>query len=105
MDFIDVEGASGASYRFRLVREPADLPATAGTFVFVRRAAGGPEVVACGTANSLMEVGKLWPRAVEQLQAESLYIYLSVARRLRTDVHQDIAEKHRPALVSVELDP
>ena len=103
-EFIDVEGASGGRYRFRLMRDLGDLPATAGNFVFVRREAGVAKVVGCGSANSLMEVGKLWSRAVEQHQADGLYVYLSVARRMRTDVHQDIAEKHRPALVSVELD-
>lgn len=103
-DFIDVEGASGGRYRFRLMRNLDELPATAGAFVFVRREAGGVQVVACGSANSLMDVGKLWGRAVEQHQAQGLYVYLSVARRMRTEVRQDIAEKHRPALVSVELD-
>jgi len=104
-EFIDVEGASGARHRFRLMRDLSALPATAGAFVFVRREAGCTKVVACGSANSLIEVGKLWLRAAEQHQADALYVYLSVARRMRTEVHQDIAEKHLPALVTVELDP
>jgi hypothetical protein len=99
-EFIDVEGASGARYRFR--RTP-ELPTSAGNFVFVRRDGEGARIAGCGSANSLVEVVRLWPRAVEQEQADGLYVYLNVARRTRNEVHKDIAEKHQPALIAVEL--
>jgi len=42
--FIEIAGAFGARYRFHDVRDPADLPRTAGDFVFVRRDTPGPRM-------------------------------------------------------------
>jgi hypothetical protein len=101
--FIDVEGASGARYRFRLAPDHAALPATAGNFIFARRDAGGPRLVGCDSANNLAEVTKLWAGAVDEQHADSLYVYLNVARRTRNEVHENIAEKHHPAPIAVDL--
>jgi hypothetical protein len=47
--FIDITGASGAVYRFRRVAALSQFPATAETFVPVRRNAGTPERRNAGT--------------------------------------------------------
>jgi len=101
-EFVDITGASGTSYRFRLAADAAALPDAAGNFVFVRQEDGRAHIVGSGSAGNLAVAAKLWARAVAEQQADSLYFYLSIARRMRTEVHEDIAEKHHPALIAVE---
>ena len=98
--FIDLQGASGAQYRFRLASGFSPL---AGNFVFVRTEQGRALVVGAGTATSLKEVAALWRRAVDELQAEAVYLYLNIASRARLPVHDDIVQQHNPPFVALEL--
>jgi len=103
--FIDIAGASGASYRFRAAPQPSALPMAAGNFVFVRHEEHRPQVVCCGSTNSLVQAGSLWSAAVEEHQAEGIYIHLNIARRFRAQVHEDISAKHQPAMAAPDMDP
>lgn len=87
---LDLAGASGAVYRFRLT-DPSELPVAGGNFVFVRTALEEAAVLACGTAESLSEVADYWGRAVLVEGAEWLYVRLNVARSARCAEHADLA--------------
>ncbi|MFI4967058.1 MAG: hypothetical protein ACHP9T_17035, partial [Caulobacterales bacterium] len=64
--FIDLQGASGATYRFRLWTEGSSHLPIAGNYVFVREATQGFKVVLAGLTNDLStcraELGKSVPR-------------------------------------------
>ena len=103
-DFIDISGVSGASYRFRVARHPSALPTAAGNFVFVRGDDAGPQILCCGSTSSLAQAAALWPAAVEAHQVDAIYIHLNISRSHRMQVHEDIADKHRPPMVVAHLD-
>lgn len=101
--FIDLIGASGAIYRFRLVEDPALLPATGGNFVYVRSDAKGQQVVGCGVARGLARAQASWPAAVQQHKANGIYVRLNVARVQRESEHEDLVAGLKPALVLADL--
>lgn len=101
-DLLDIEGASGALYRFRVHDTDRELPATAGNYLFIRRDGEAIQVVGCGEAQSLMSARPLWAEAVAEHGAEKLYLRLNVARAHRVGEHEDIVAKHRPQLVKSE---
>jgi hypothetical protein len=100
-DFIDLQGASGASYRFRAWPERgAHLP-IAGNYVFVREVTGGYEIVRLGATTDLSrcrtELGE-----TEDGGATHLFTRLNIGRSIRESQHEDIAAKYQPALVGEE---
>lgn len=99
-DLLDIEGASGVLYRFRLHDTDRELPATAGNYVFVR--GDTSQVIGCGESQSLMNAKAPWTQAVAEHGAEKLYLRLNVARASRIGEHEDIVAKHQPALIKSE---
>lgn len=99
---IDLNGASGAVYRFRLIEDPALLPATGGNFVFLRADRKGEQVVGCGVARSLNHAAASWAQAVEEHRANRIYVRLNVARALRETEHDDLVAGIQPPLVFPE---
>jgi hypothetical protein len=99
---LDLTGASGAVYRFRLVGDLNDLPVMAGNFVCVRGDGGG-EIVCCGTARSLVQARGVWAAAVKEHKADQLYVRLNVSRSLREAEHEDIVQAARPPLVLTDI--
>ena len=102
--FIDIIGASGATYRFQRIDDPAKAPATAGNFVFARLNSGEDEVVCCGLASNLQHSVAQWGADIEQSETRGIFVRLNVGRADRTREHDDIVEKHRPELVLVDDD-
>lgn len=101
--FIDLIGASGAVYRFRLVEDPVSLPATGGNFAYVRATAKTEEVVGCGVARSLARAQASWPMAVEQHKANGIYVRLNVARIQREAEHDDLVAGVKPPMVLADV--
>jgi len=99
-DHLDLQGASGATYRFRLIPEPGQLPATSGNFAYVRWRGATPQVFCLGAVNNLGSAGRDWDEAVRAHGASGLYVRLNVARAVRDEEHADLFEKHRPPMVS-----
>jgi hypothetical protein len=95
---IDLIGASGATYRFRLVTDPNQLPSTAGNFAYVRWRGSAVQVMGCGAVNSLQEAARDWNVAVRDHGAQGLYVRLNVARSTRGDEHQDLVDRLRPPM-------
>jgi hypothetical protein len=99
-DHLDLRGASGAIYRFRLITDPGQLPATSGNFVYVRWRGAAPQVFCCGSADSLGSASRHWEEAVRAFGATGLYVRLNVARTARDEEHADLVETYRPPMVS-----
>ena len=97
-DFIDLAGASGGRYRFQRVDDPANLPAIAGNFVYVRGEGENLVVVCAGTDETLGKAGRRWAEAVRDHQAEAMFIRKNVSRRSRELEHRDIVEQRRPPM-------
>jgi hypothetical protein len=98
-DFIDLQGASGASYRFRLWAEGASHLPIAGNYVFVRQAGDAVKVVLAGLTNDLSTCRKEFRKAVSR-KATHVYTRLNVSRATRHAEHDDLVAGCQPALVS-----
>lgn len=95
-EFIDLEGASGATYRFRLWPEGAPHQPIAGNYVCVRPAPGEPggHVVAhVATSTDLSRARAELPKA---LRGAGVLVYtrLNVSRAIREAEHEDLAARH-----------
>lgn len=99
-DHLDLTGASGAIYRFRLVEDPAQLPATAGNFVYVRWRGATAQVLCCAAVNSLVQATDDWDFAVRSHGVQALYVRLNVARATRGEEHRDLVSRWRPVMAS-----
>lgn len=95
MDFVDLQGASGQTYRFRRWPPTGHHLPIAGNYALVRTR--GREVVGLGVLDNLAEarsqVGALQPGV-------ALYTRLNVSRAHREAEHADLAAGH-PAPKSV----
>jgi hypothetical protein len=104
-NFIDLEGASGATYRFQRVDDLSSLPAIAGNFVYVQNDGPTPLVVCCGVCETLLRAADAWPAAQQAHGAKAIYLRRNVSWKVREAEHQDIVERRRPPIVlSGELD-
>ena len=98
---LDLNGASGATYRFRLIADPGELPATSGNFVYVRWRGAAPQVFCCGAVSTLSSAAERWDEAVRAYGAAGLYIRLNVARAVRDEEHADLVAKHQPPMGAI----
>jgi hypothetical protein len=90
--FLDLVGASGASYRFRQVE--GGYPPTGGNFVFAREEAGALRVVCCGKAPVLIpaQIEKAWVKDELALPGDRLFFRLNVSTSTRDSEHEDLVE-------------
>jgi hypothetical protein len=97
-DFIDLQGASGAAYRFRIWPPGGpDLP-VAGNYVVVRQEADGFNVGIVGIADDLSNVRAEWS-TVASAQDAHIFTRLNVSRAIRTAEHEDLAARYSKARV------
>ncbi|MES2895500.1 MAG: hypothetical protein V4759_05680 [Pseudomonadota bacterium] len=97
MDFIDIAGASGATYRFRIWPEGGGHVPVAGNFVVLRAAVVAVEVVVVGVTGDLSRA-----EAVATAEGEDrVYTRLNVARATREAEHADLAAGYSKARVVV----
>jgi hypothetical protein len=95
-EFVELQGASGASYRFRLWRDgDVHLP-VAGNYVVVRPAADGFAILALDVSDDLSLVSKTLKRATRDQPAHQIYTRLNVARAVRMAENDDIAAAIKP---------
>jgi hypothetical protein len=102
MQVVDVQGRSGATYRFRHAPSSAELPAHAGNFILVEPSAGRPKVLACGTRGSLIELAGPWGDLTAG--GAEIYIRLNVSRATRQAEHDDLVAQLAPAQLLPEAD-
>lgn len=97
-DHLDLQGASGATYRFRLVSDLEELPATSGNFVYLRREGAAPRVFCFGAVDSLGFAAERREEIARAYGPADLYVRLNVARALRDEEHADLVRRHRPPM-------
>lgn len=98
--FIDLVGASGKAYRFRLV--DAALSPIGGNFVYIRDLDGAPHVVCCGKARSIgWALSKpVWLSDENGHPDDLLYVRLNAIGETRRSEHEDlIAGLPRPFVI------
>ena len=99
-DFVDLRGASGTLYRFRLWPEGGAHPPIAGNYILLREEASGLKVLLAGITSDLSQAAAECRKTLVKEPAARLYTRLNVARALRTTEHEDIVAEHRPAVMS-----
>jgi hypothetical protein len=103
--FLDLPGASGATYRFQRVTDFDQLPAIAGNFIYVRTDGDALAIVCCGTDETLLHAADQWSKAVADYGVEALFVRLNVSWKTRSHEHDDISTLHRPPMiVAAEFD-
>jgi hypothetical protein len=95
-EFVDLRGASGTFYRFRLWPEGGAHPPIAGNYIVVREEAAGLKVLLAGVTGDLSQAALECRKALTKDAQARLYTRLNVARALRTTEHDDIVAEHKP---------
>lgn len=95
-DFIDLQGASGATYRFRLWPEDAPHQPIAGNYACVREDGDKVTVLAVGETIDLSHAPRELPKALRE-KTTHLFTRLNVARASRVAEHEDLAGRFPPA--------
>jgi hypothetical protein len=93
--YIDLQGASGAVYRYKLAEDRDPRTTIAGNFVFID--AQGT-VIYAGEANNLHGAANRFPEAALKHKAEFLYTRLNVSGASRSDELQDIVAAVSPVM-------
>ena len=88
-DFVDLTGASGASYRFRRAGADESQQRIAGNFAVLKLRKGGFTVRFVGSTNDLSQARTECPP--DLLKGAHLYIRLNVPRGPREAEHADLA--------------
>jgi hypothetical protein len=91
MDFIDVKGASGGSYRFRAWPADGQTIPVAGNYVTFDP--HSQSITLVGMTNNLAELRP----ANLPVQGDHLFIRLNIARTVRAAEHDDILQGHPDA--------
>jgi hypothetical protein len=102
-EFLDIQGASGASYRFRRASFDA-MPAGAGNVLAITGSTAKPKVLLCGAARSLARAMPALREALREKRNVTVFVRLNVASSVRNAEHADIAEATAPEQVLSDLD-
>lgn len=97
---LDLQGASGATYRFRLWARGSAHPPMAGNYALVRVENERAAVIGVGESLDLSRVADEIPaklRATEPL----IYTRLNVSRAIREAEHADLVAQHGPVRAPV----
>jgi hypothetical protein len=96
--FIDLQGASGAAYRFRLWPPEAPHVPIAGNYAYVREEPHGVTVILVGETNDLSQARRDWAKAAKR-GATSVYTRLNVPRSVREAEQADLVANYHPARI------
>ena len=99
-EFVDLRGASGTFYRFRLWPEGGAHPPIAGNYILLRQEAEGIKVLLAGVTGDLSQAANEARKALAKDPSARLYTRLNVARALRNAEHDDIVAEHKPQVVT-----
>jgi hypothetical protein len=104
--FIDLEGASGATYRFRLWEAGAPHQPIAGNYVCVRSEGDTYAIVSVGET---MDLSRLREGLSKRVRETTTHVYtrLNVARAIRCAEHEDLSARHggaKPRATSARTD-
>lgn len=96
---IDLRGASGAVYRYRLSNPVRPNVAGGGNYVFVRDCDGEPHVVYAGETDSFITGGfERWEEAVNRHGATHVFTRLNVSGATRCQELDDLIPALEPVM-------
>ncbi len=93
--YIELKGASGAVYRYKLAEDADPRTTIAGNFVYLD--AKGT-VLFAGEANNLIGATARWSEAVSRHGAATLYTRLNVSGASRAEEHADVITALNPVM-------
>jgi hypothetical protein len=96
-EFVDLRGASGNLYRFRLWPEGGAHPPIAGNYIVLREDGDDVKVLLAGVTSDLSQAANECRKLLAKDAEARLYTRLNVARALRSAEHDDIVAAYRPA--------
>ena len=98
-DLIDVRGASGAVYRFGLVRDGRPLSPIGGNYLYVREAGETYEIVHADEGQNLMnDARRRWAEAEAIYGSLHLFTRLNISEGTRRTEHDDIVAAISPPM-------
>ena len=95
-EFIELTGASGAAYRFRLWQTGAPHAPIAGNYLCVRVEGADYAIVSIGEVTDLSRAREQLAKKVRDTTTH-IYTRLNVARAAREAEHADLMARHAPA--------
>ncbi len=99
-EHLDLRGASGAIYRFQLIREDTKVPAEGGNYVYVRMTDESFDLIFCGVSDTLHDARQHWSVASKEHGANALFVRRNITRSQREREHNDIVAEGKPAMES-----
>ncbi len=93
--FVDLQGASGATYRYRLAPDGEVTSRIAGNYALVREEPDGFAVVSTEATSDLSSATDAWRRAAAKHSALYLYTRLNVSAAVRETEQLDIAAYYK----------
>ena len=98
-EFIDLTGASGATYRFRLWAPGAPHQPIAGNYVCVRAESEDSDAYAIVLLGEVLDLSQVRDKLPKRVRETTTHIYtrLNVARAIRTAEHEDLMARHGAA--------
>ncbi len=93
--YIELKGASGAVYRYKLAEDADPRTTIAGNFVYLD-AQGS--VLFAGETNNLVGANALWSEAERHHGATTLYTRLNVSGASRAEEHADLVAALDPVM-------
>ncbi len=101
-DLIDVRGASGAVYRFGMIRDGRPLSPIGGNYLYVREVGDAYEIVHAGEGQNLInDARRRWQEAVAAHGSLHLFTRLNITEGVRQHEHADIIAATSPAMNEV----
>lgn len=101
-EIVDIEGASGRTYRFKRETEASTLSGS-GNFILISNK--DKRTVACsGTTFDLSVALRFWREMPDHEISTSFYTRRNVTKAMRQAEHDDICLKHTPEMVIFEFD-
>ncbi len=103
-EFVDLRGASGAAFRFRLWPERAAHLPMAGNYAVVREGPEGFSVVVAGVSDDLSSARPGLSRLLANHESAQVYTRLNVSRTVRHAENDDILAYYKPPATSTQAD-
>lgn len=98
-DYVDVTGASGATYRFMRLKEGRPLSPMGGNVLYCRFTGDACELIYAAEVQNLMKSARdRWNEALQRYQVSDLYSRLNISERVRQLEHADIVDANHPPL-------
>lgn len=96
--FLDLEGASGRTYRFKVWQPEEPHHPMAGNYAFVADGDGDVRVLGIGATTNLSRAREPLTQ-VKRLAGSAVYTRLNVPRGTREAEHLDLVARYKPGFV------